>query len=95
MPKTKKKVDIDTTEKSYPYYVFLESDGEKCATRGDTVLEALNLLAPQVIKSRYLLRVTKGEKTSQMYVYPAKLRKILASEVWRQILDKRFTQALL
>lgn len=77
------------------YTIKLQFSESVTKTQGKTVLEALEKLQPKVIKGKGILTVSKGLNLKKdMILYPQMAKRLLVNKVYREILDKRFTQAL-
>lgn len=84
---------IKQLEEAKPTYeVNLVMSGATHKTYGDTVLECLEQLKPEVIKSRGILIAKKDGRESKMILQPMIIRKLLVNSTLRLIYDKRLSQ---
>ena len=76
------------------YSVSLVFPYKTYKVRAKTILACLELLKPDVVKGKCLLRVEKDGKKSEMAWYPFRLRKLLNNPILRQITEKRMNLSL-
>lgn len=60
----------------------------------DKILDALNNLSPDLIKTRGTFSITDGTRTVERTFYVAQLKKLLANRTAKEIFEKRTLQAL-
>ena len=67
----------------------LELNGETYKAKGKLLWEAFGELGYPLCAKAGTLKITKGKKNYTQILYPHQLRKLSASELFRQLLDKR------
>lgn len=61
---------------------------------GGSVLECLEQLKPDMIKSRGVLTAWKGDRSSRIIVRPIVIKRMMVMPVMRDILNKRLSMNL-
>ena len=88
MPRSRKKSE------SEQYHVTVDLGSEKMTFWGDTVKSCLDKIGKRLVKGAGKIYVRKGDLRSQVYLQPGRLRKMMANDLFRAILDKQLNQLL-
>lgn len=62
--------------------------------KADSILEAINAISPDPIKTRGIFTVTDGKMTAERTFYVAQLKKLLANKTAKEIFAKRMGDAI-
>ena len=88
-----KKKTLKTDSKTNQYIVILNLAGIKYKAKADTILEGLEMLKPELIKSCGILKVKKGKLETEILMRPLQIKRFLVNKTYREILDKRLNLA--
>ena len=88
MPEYKKK------KKPKPYLLVLSGAVTGQKIECDSIVEGLSQFNLSDLRGKTVLEVHEGEKKAQRMFYPLALRRLLINKVAKEILNKRFTNAL-
>jgi len=89
-----KKKTLKTDNKINQYIVILNLAGIEYKAKSDTILEGLEMLKPELIKSRGILKIKKGKLETEILMWPIQVKRLLINKTYREILQKRLNLAL-
>ena len=76
------------------YSLTLDTNGEQVTFIGDTAKECLDQITKKNLKTKSKLFFTKGELKAEIYLYPPRMKQLVANKLYRAILDKRINLLL-
>ena len=92
--KAVKEVKLGSEKPTGDCVVVLESSNGTQTHRGVDILECLDQIAEKGFKGKSVLKVEKGEHKTEMYLYPMRMRRLVANKLFRMIFAKRLSQML-
>ena len=81
-------------EKKQPEYSIVLNCGKLYEVSGETVLECLEKLTPEAVKTRSVLTFKKGTKSFIRNLVPIQMKRLMINPVFRQIIAKQVTIVL-
>ena len=81
-------------KKPKPYRLVLSSGDKSYESEGETIVEAIQELRPDLIKTRAIISVEKEGKTSSVRLYPARVHRLLVNKTYQIILSKGLNATL-
>lgn len=77
-----------------PYSVSLTILGKETKLKADTLFEVFNQIKPAIIKGKAIMTVKKGGLKAEVILYPFQLKRLIANNAFKQIMEKRLNNRL-
>lgn len=76
------------------YSVSLTILGVETKIKADTLLEAFDMIKPEMVKGKAIMVVNKGKLKAEMVFYPFQLKRLMNNKYFKMLIEKRLNQRL-